>query len=415
VKSTAFDNPLTLFWRLKARIEQSFIVYSPFLMKKRLLAPKPASVSFAIALWSMFNPAHVAHAADPIELDPIQITATRKPERSFDVSQPVTTVNQAQIQERNPQVMTEALRGEAGVFFQQTGAGQGIAIVRGLKGSEVLHLVDGFRLNNAFFRTAPSQYIALLDPYNIQKIEVLRGPYATLYGPDAMGGVVSVQTEETRFKGQALQSRSHAFLHAGSHDQSRNARVTQAVGNQTVSVQAGYTYQDYGSREVGGVGQVADGRGNITLDERIGPTAYTARAYDAKVLWAISPVDELSVAYQHYGVPSLPRYNELVPGSKPITPAGSAVENPARAVSIYDNSRDFYHLRYRHTAPLAFIDTLEVHLGRQVIDDDRYDLRRNLTRQEFEQNRSTLDGLTVNALSTAGAHRLTYGIELYSA
>ena len=38
-----------------------------------------------------------------------------------------------------------------GVFLQQTTPGQGAAIVRGLKGSSILHLVDGMRLNNAIF------------------------------------------------------------------------------------------------------------------------------------------------------------------------------------------------------------------------------------------------------------------------
>ena len=54
--------------------------------------------------------------------------------------------------------------GSPGVFLQQTTPGQGAAIIRGLKGSEVLHLVDGFRLNNAIFRNAPTQYLALVAP-----------------------------------------------------------------------------------------------------------------------------------------------------------------------------------------------------------------------------------------------------------
>ena len=348
--------------------------------------------------------------ADPVVLDPVQVTAGRVAESSFEVPQPVTVLTAEDIARKAPQVMAELLRGEAGVFFQQTGPGQGMAIVRGLKGAEVLHLVDGFRLNNAFFRTAPSQYVALIDPWNIEQLEVLRGPYATLYGPDAMGGVIQIRTPEARFTGSDYGYRTDAKLHFASADLTRVGRVSHAFGNDKLSVSVGVTTAAHGNREVGGKGQVADGRGNITLDERVGPNEYTARAYDFKTLWAATGSDELMFAASYFDVPSgFPRYNEVVPGSKPITGT-----NPARAQSVYFNSREFYHLRWRHSAPVGFVDSLEVHLGRQVIDDNRYDRMRNLTRQEREIQRSTLDGLTLAARTVLGATQLlSYGVELY--
>lgn len=348
--------------------------------------------------------------ADAVVLDPVQVTASRQAESSFEVPQPVTVLDAEDIAKKSPQVMAELLRGEAGVFFQQTGAGQGMAIVRGLKGAEVLHLVDGFRLNNAFFRTAPSQYIALVDPWNIDQLEVLRGPYSTLYGPDAMGGVIQIRTPEARFEGSQYGYRTEAKLHFASADLAKVGRASHAFGNQNLSVGFGVTTAAYGNREVGGRGQVADGAGGITLDKRVGPAYYTSRAYDFKTIWAPSAGDELTLSLSYFDVPSgYPRYNEVVPGSKPIT--GS---NPARAQSIYFNSREFYHLRWRHSAPVGFVDSLEVHLGRQVIDDNRYDLARSLTRREIEIQRSTLDGFTVAARTALGSsHALSYGVELY--
>lgn len=122
-------------------------------------------------------------------LQSVQITATRVPTAANTVTQWLTLVDADDIRNRTPQVAGEALRGTRGAFFQQTAPGQGVTIVRGLKGSEVLHLVDGMRRNNAFFRTAPSQYIALVDPAALERVELVRGPAATLYGSDAMGGV----------------------------------------------------------------------------------------------------------------------------------------------------------------------------------------------------------------------------------
>lgn len=348
------------------------------------------------------------------QLDPVQVTATRAPASSFEVPQPVSVLTAQDIAGKTPQVMAELLRGQPGVFFQQTGAGQGMAIVRGLKGSEVLHLVDGFRLNNAFFRTAPSQYIALVDAYNISQLEVLRGPYATLYGSDAMGGVVQITTPEQRFTSEAPSFRTQVLGHYATADLAKVGRVAHAIGNKTLSVAGGITTASYGNRDVGGRAQFADGNGNINFNSRrAGPAEYTARSYDLKAIWAATAADEFTLSYQRYGVPSgFPRYNEVVPGSKPIV----ANSNPARFESDYFNDRDFYHLRYRHTAPLAFVDSIELHLGRQIIEDDRYDRwmpNATTVRQQLEYNRSTLDGFTAALSSELGAHTLRYGVELY--
>lgn len=354
-------------------------------------------------------------AAEPVStdaalLDPVQVTASRAAAATFAVPQPVTVVSREEIDKRTPQVFAEALRGEAGVFFQQTAPGQGTVIVRGLKGSEVLHLVDGFRLNNAFFRTAPSQYVALLDPFNIERIEVLRGPYATYYGSDAMGGVVQLTTPEERFTGETPDHRSRALFHYQSADLTKVGRLSHAIGNRQLSVAAGITTADYGNRRVGGTGQIADGRGNISLGDRVGPTDYTARAYDFKTLWTPSAAHELMFQVQHFDTPSgVPRYaTELVPGFNPIS-----ASNPSRAEALYFNAREFYQLRYRATAPIGFADRFEAQIGRQVIDDDRFDLLRNLTRRETEQSRSTLDGLTLAASTGLGAVTLKYGAEFY--
>ena len=96
-------------------------------------------------------------------------------------------------------------RAVRGVSRSRPGPAKASPIIRGLKGSEVLHLVDGMRLNMTFFRNSPSQYIALVDPYNIDQIELLRGPAGTLYGSDAMGGVLQVLTPEERFTGEEWQ------------------------------------------------------------------------------------------------------------------------------------------------------------------------------------------------------------------
>ena len=152
-------------------------------------------------------------------LDRVQVTATRRAETAFDVPVATTVIGAEQIERSTPQVAMDLLHGEPGTFVQQTTPGQGIVIVRGLKGSEVLHLVDGFRLNTAFFRNAPNQYMALVDGQALDRVEAVRGPSGTLYGSDAMGGVVQLFTPEPHFAGSDLVSQGRVrFIYASADE-----------------------------------------------------------------------------------------------------------------------------------------------------------------------------------------------------
>ena len=153
---------------------------------KRPVSLKPILLSASIACQA----STLVNAEDTVILETYQVTASRTPVNSFDIPTAVTVVDSEEISRQTPQIVPDLLRGQTGVYVQETTPGQGIPVVRGLKGSEVLYLVDGMRLSNAIFRNAPNQYMALLDPFNVDRMEVVRGPSSSLYGGDAMGGVV---------------------------------------------------------------------------------------------------------------------------------------------------------------------------------------------------------------------------------
>ena len=101
------------------------------------------------------------------------MTATRRPTELRNVSAALSIITAEEL--REVKLTTDALAAQTGVFLQQTTPGQGAAIIRGLKGSEILHIVDGLRLNNAIFRNAPTQYLTLVSPGTVDRMEVLRG------------------------------------------------------------------------------------------------------------------------------------------------------------------------------------------------------------------------------------------------
>ena len=89
----------------------------------------------------------LAQDQDAAEIEEIQVTATRRPAPEMSVSAALTIVTADDI--NRSKLATDALAAQPGVYLQQTTPGQGAAIIRGLKGSEVLHLVDGMPARRA--------------------------------------------------------------------------------------------------------------------------------------------------------------------------------------------------------------------------------------------------------------------------
>ncbi len=355
-------------------------------------AAMQAMVRAGVAALALGAPLLAAAADAPAQLETLQVTASRGDADAAAAPQAMTLLTRAQIERESPQTWTELLRGQAGAFTQASGPGQGIIIVRGLKGSEVLHLVDGMRLNHAFFRNSPSQYIALVDPYNIERVELQRGPGATLYGSDAMGGVVQLLTPEYRFAGDGVQTAGKLRLQYGSADLSRIARAEAAVGSRALSFSSGVTVMDYGERDLGGGG-------------REPLTDYLARGYDAKLLWTPDSPHELMLSAQYFEFPRLARYFDVAGG-----PGGAGGDLQSY---FKPNDRQFLHARYRYLGALGVLRGLELHAAQQIVNDDR--LRQpNSRRIDTEQNRSTLSGITLQAWTPLGETlRLRYGVDLY--
>ena len=325
----------------------------------------------------------------------VQVTATRTSKRDIDIAAAVTALTEEAVLAAAPDVIAELLRGQPGTFFQQTTPGQGIPIIRGLKGSQVLHLVDGMRLNNAFFRNAPNQYLGLVDSFAAQRMEVVRGAQGSLYGADAMGGVLNILTVEPSLNGRDWQQESRLY---GSYDSVDDGWVVSARtqgGRQGWGFAGGASYQDHSSRTSGS-------------GEKLVPSGYRSRAADLKFIFEPGDRTSLMLSAQSMEQPSTPRYDEVVPGYGQDEPS-------AEQFLFEPNKRSFMHARFRLDGESSLFDLFEAHLARQVITDDR------LT-QEFgspvittENNSSTLDGLTLQFNSSLSSGQLlVWGAEIYA-
>lgn len=99
----------------------------------------------------------------------------------------------------NAQSMAEVLQNSGMAFVQKSQSGGGSPVLRGFEASRVLLQVDGIRMNNAIYRTGHLQNIITIDPNSLQYVDILYGPSSTIYGSDALGGVVNMFTKEPKF------------------------------------------------------------------------------------------------------------------------------------------------------------------------------------------------------------------------
>lgn len=329
-------------------------------------------------------------AAEQDRLDEILVTATRRTVSIAEVSSGLTLVDGAVARDRK--LVTDALDVEIGVYLQQTTPGQGAAIIRGLKGSSILHLVDGIRLNNAIFRSAPTQYFALVPTSAVERVEILRGTPASLYGSDAVGGVVQLVTRVPRFDSEENQYRGEVYAAYDTAELGRMLSATIDAGNNRIATSFSAEFLDTGDRRTGS-------------GDRIGPSGYESRA----ARWALAgrPGDDRSwlIDVHYLEQPETPRVDELVPGFGQTEPSSSEF-------FFKPNRRVFVHGKYGREGGALGLDW-NIDLAWQRIDDDRISRDFEATDRRFESNRSDLYGLVVSGSRVTESGSWIAGVEAY--
>lgn len=138
-----------------------------------------------------------AETPPTVELDPVIVTATRSPQAGNRLPALLTVITRRDLELGGAQSLAEALRGVPGVQvtdFYGDGSQYSTVDMRGFglaAQANTLILVDGRRLNNVDIAPPDLSSIALKD---VERIEIVQGSAGTLYGDQAVGGVINIVT-----------------------------------------------------------------------------------------------------------------------------------------------------------------------------------------------------------------------------
>jgi len=158
-------------------------------------------------------------------MDEVVVAATRWDQNTRDVPMKITSLSPGEIRHQNPQTSADLLGVSGEVFIQKSQLGGGSPMIRGFATSRLLYQIDGIRMNTAIFRSGNIQNVISLDPYAMERTEILFGPGSVVYGSDAIGGVMVFQTltpqlsfsDKTLVRGQATARHSSVNNELSAH------------------------------------------------------------------------------------------------------------------------------------------------------------------------------------------------------
>ena len=133
-----------------------------------------------------------------LELSPIVVTASGAVQELRDAPASISVISQAQLKKHPANRLENALQDIPGVNVSGSNANKSDISIRGLPADYTLIMVDGHRQNTRESRPNGNGGFegAFIPPVSaIERIEVVRGPMSSLYGSDAMGGVVNIITK----------------------------------------------------------------------------------------------------------------------------------------------------------------------------------------------------------------------------
>jgi hemoglobin/transferrin/lactoferrin receptor protein len=348
----------------------------------------------------------------------ITVVGTRTERALSDVAATITVKTSDDIERELARNISDLVRFEPGISVAGTGDrfGLGGFNIRGIDGNRVLTIVDGVRVSDEFsfgpFLSARRDFV---DVDSIYQAEIARGPISSLYGSDALGGVVALRTKSPMdYLGDQVRYLSLKSGYSGS-DESVNLAATLAAGNDTFAGMLNVSRRD---------GQEQETSGNVG---GTGPTRESADPLDVTVDSVVAKLQfqpndkhgfELGIDSYQNGTDSqlLSDYGTLSRGT---------LVNSRDSFDEKDRSRVSLSYEYSGLTPLT--DELEVLVYSQSSETTQLTLENRLppgptavaqtrTRNSiFEQE---IDGLLATAMKSfeigSTVNKLVYGIDYYT-
>lgn len=184
--------------------------------------------------------------ADTALLDDVLVTATRRAISAEQALPPVVVIDRAEIERSNAIDVAELLRYHAGIEIARNGGPGQVtsAFIRGANSNHTLVLIDGVKVNPG---TAGGAALQNITPELVERVEIVKGPRSSLYGSEAIGGVINIITRRgaaAREFGAHVQAGRYGLRGAGGRITARGERIAAGLSATTLRTDGFPTYRD---------------------------------------------------------------------------------------------------------------------------------------------------------------------------
>lgn len=182
-----------------------------------------------------------------ISLKEVVISVNKSEETKKSVAQQVQVLKTNDI--INLQAQTTAdLIAKSGIQVQMSQLGGGSPTLRGFEANRILLVIDGVRMNNLIYRAGHLQDIVKTDNNMLDRVEILFGPSSTIYGSDALGGVIHLYTKKPlpAEGDQQTNIKVNVFSRYGSVDNEYANHLDFNIGTKKFASLTSFTYSKFG-------------------------------------------------------------------------------------------------------------------------------------------------------------------------
>jgi vitamin B12 transporter len=328
-----------------------------------------------------YSPAALAVAATLVstsllaqdELAETIVTATRTPVPLDAVGAPVIVITRNDIERSLASDVSELLQSYAGLEIARNGGpGQTTSLfTRGTESNHTVVLIDGVRINPGTIGGAALQNIA---PESLERIEIVKGPRSSLYGTDAIGGVVQL------------------FTRGASKDGASAGAMFGSDSTQQVFGDAALSAGEQWKFGLGGSYAESDGMPTFVADDLDrGYRNVTGRAFAE-----FAATDALKFRARGWRAAGLSEYSAQTFGNPPFAPASQDFENSVYSLEGEFRKETGFGVRASWSRALDDIEQLQPGFGPAEFD--------------YARTRRTNVDVQVD-VATLGAHALSFGLQ----
>jgi len=325
----------------------------------------------------------------------------------------------------NQQANTGDILTQSGqVFVQKSQSGGGSPVIRGFEASRVLLMVDGVRLNNAIFRGGHLQNIITIDNMILDRVEVIYGPSSTLYGSDALGGVVNMFTKKPilttttnwktntnliqRYASGQNENRTHLDVNIANNKWAYLTSFTYgSFGDMRQGANRSSTYPDFGKRSFYVVREAGADMVKVNEDVNVQKlSGYQQTDLLQKVLYKPSENSEHLLNIQISNSSNINRYDRLTETSKALPVYSEWYYGP--------QIRNLISYKYTATKLPGYFSDLMVTSSFQDIEESRISRKYNTTSKDFRFERVNVLGVNADLLHKQSNGEIHLGAESYT-